>query len=128
MNNFILLLVSGLFSFVFAQQFGDLYFGFSQSQGGGSWVGADDMWAFIIGFPVAYTFFTTFLFQTFASGNRNKWTGWLLAPALLFFAAGDLRHFYFPIALVAVGLVLAWLVRKVIAKFRHHNLPMVINK
>ena len=123
MNNFIknilLLVVVLILSYYTAIYFGVLYDIFTPGAlDSGAWIGTLKAWQAIIGFPFAYIFFTTLLFQTFAWGNRNKWTGWLLAPAFLFFAAGDLKHIYIPIILALI----AWIVAKLIGKLLPNNL------
>jgi hypothetical protein len=118
MNNFIknilLLVVSIVLSYFTAEYFGSLYDSFIPgSLDSGAWIGTLKAWQSIIGFPFAYVFFTILLFQLFGAGNRNKWTGWLLVPPALFFAAGDLRHIYLPIILGLISFGLAFVIRKV---------------
>jgi len=117
MNNFIkniLLLVSVLvLSYFTANYFGSLY-GYFSPPFDDSMIGlSKETLSFIDGAPFSYIFFTTLLFQSFGLGNRNKWTLWLLAPAILFFASGDLKHIYLPVILGLVAWGLATLLRKI---------------
>lgn len=115
-------------SYFTAEWFGSWYDKFSPQ--------IDDSWfslskgalTSIVGFPLAYIFFAIFIFQIFGFGNKKKLVIWLLIPALLFFGAGDLEHIYLPIILGLVAFTLAKLIKFLISKFRHHNLPMVIEK
>ena len=112
-KNILLLVVALVLSYFTATYFGSWYDYFS-SLHDYSWFSLTKQeLIFITGIPFAYVFFTTLLFQSFGFGNRNKWTGWLLAPALLFFASGDLKHVYLPIALALAAFGLAFVVQKV---------------
>ncbi len=114
-KNILLLVVDAVLSYLLALYFGSIYEYFIPgSLGDTAWIGTTSAWQSVIGFPFAYIFFTTLLFQTFGFGNRNKWTLWLLMPALLFFASGDLKHIYLPIALGLVAFGLAWVIRKIL--------------
>mgnify|MGYP001612680089 CR=1 FL=1 len=118
MNNFlknILLLVLVLvLSYYTLPYFGLLldYF-IPGTLGDTAWIGTPAAWRSLIGTPFAYIFFLTIIFQSFALGNRNKWTLWLLSPALLFFASGDLKHIYLPIILGLIALGLSILLQKI---------------
>lgn len=116
-RNILLLVVVLILSYFTSLYFGILYDYFVPgSLDSGAWIGTLEAWQAIIGAPFAYIFFLILIFQVFAWGNRDKWTGWLLAPALLFFAAGDLKHIYLPIALALIAFGLAKLVRKGLAR------------
>lgn len=106
LKNIFLLVIVLVLSYFTAEYFGTWYTKLIGS--GNAWVGSEESWNFIIGFPFAYTFFTILLFQLFGSGNKNKWTIWLLIPPFLFFGASDLRHIYLPIilGLIAFGITL----------------------
>ncbi|OHA94549.1 MAG: hypothetical protein A3D37_01145 [Candidatus Zambryskibacteria bacterium RIFCSPHIGHO2_02_FULL_38_22] len=126
-KNFLLLVTVLMLSYFIAPYSGSLYDNFIPgSLGGGAWIGTTKAWQSIIGFPFAYIFFVILLFKLFGSGNKNKWTIWLLVPALLFFGSGDLKHIYLPIILGAVAFLLAKLVLFIISKFKHPNPPMVV--
>ena len=118
MNNFIknlsLLVAVLVLSYLLAVYFGSMYDYLTPgSLGDTAWIGTTSAWQSMIGFPFAYIFFTTLLLQSFGFGNRNKWTLWFLAPALLFFASGDLKHIYLPIILALIAFGLATLIRKI---------------
>lgn len=116
MNNFIknilLLIVVLVLSYFTAQYFGSWYDGFSPLYDSSFFPLPKEVLINTAGFPFAFIFFTVLLFKLFGSGNKNKWIGWLLVPALLFFASGDLKHIYLPITLALIALGLATLLRK----------------
>jgi len=117
MNNFIknisLFVVVLVLSYFTAEYFGTLYDKFSPQYDDSFFSLTKQELIFLAGIPFAYVFFVIILFKTFAWGNRDKWTLWLLAPALLFFASGDLKHIYLPIVLGLIALGLATLLRKI---------------
>ena len=117
MNNFIrnilLLVVALVLSYFTAEYFGTWYDKFFPQSDDSMFSLTKQELIFLAGIPFAYIFFTALLFQSFGFGNRNKWTLWLLAPALLFFASGDLKHIYLPIILALIALGLAVLLRKI---------------
>ncbi len=116
-KNILLLVVVLALSYFTAQYFGILYDYFIPgSLGDTAWIGTTSAWQSLIGTPFSYIFFTTLLFQSFGFGNRNKWTGWLLVPAMLFFASGDLKHIYLPIILGLIAWGLAILIQKIFFK------------
>jgi len=110
MKNFIknlgLLIVVLVISYFTAEYFGNWYDKFSPLYSSSLFPIPKDGLIIIAGFPLSYIFFLIIIFKSYAWGDRNKWTGWLLAPAFLFFAVGDLKHIYLPIilALIAFGL------------------------
>ncbi len=111
-KNILLLVVAIALSYFTADYFGGWYDKFSPQYDNTLGVGKD-MLKSLVGSPFAYIFFTTLLLQSFGFGNRNKWTLWLLAPALLFFASGDLKHIYLPIILGLIAFGLAFVARKI---------------
>lgn len=112
-KNILLLAAILLLSYFTADYFGTLYDKFSP-QSDDSWFSLDKQaLIFMAGLPFAYFFFTILFIQTFGFGNRNKWTGWLLVPPLIFFVSGDLKHIYLPIILGFAALGLSIILRKV---------------
>jgi len=117
LKNIILLAVVLVLSYYTAEYFGAWYDKFSPQSGGSLFLSLTKQeLIFLVGLPFAYVFFTTLLFQLFASGNRNKWTLWLLVPALLFFGSGDLKHIYLPIILGLTAFGISYIVRKIFIK------------
>jgi|SRR3989338_1323659 len=125
-KNIVLFIVVLILSYFTASYFGSWYDNFSP-QSDDSWfnLGKQEL-IFMVGLPFAYIFFTTLLFQTLASGNKTKWTIWLLVPAFFFFLSGDIQHIYLPVALAIIACVLAKLLNLLISKFKRPNTPMVI--
>lgn len=117
MNNFfkniVLLVAVLLLSYFTATYFGGWYNDFSPLFSRSIFALTEQELIFLVGMPFAYIFFTTLLFKLFASGNINKWIGWLLAPSFIFFASGDLKHIYLPIILGLIAWGLATLLRKI---------------
>lgn len=119
MNNILknlgLLVVILVLSYFTAGYFGSWYDKFSPQHD--SLFGASkSITNVVVGGPFSYIFFLIITFKLFASGNKNKWIGWLLVPPALLFASGDLRHIYLPIALALIAFGLATLIRKVLQK------------
>ena len=111
-KNILLLVVALILSYFTAEYFGSWYDKFSPLYDNTLGLGKEALRS-ITGIPFAYIFFTTLLFQSFGFGNRNKWTLWLLTPAMLFFASGDIQHIYLPVILALIAFGLAFVVRKV---------------
>ena len=111
-KNILLLVIVLILSYFTAKYFGSWYDKFSPQYDNTLGVGKALLKS-LVGIPFAYIFFTTLLLQSFGFGNRNKWTLWFLAPALLFFASGDLKHIYLPIILALIAFGLATLIRKI---------------
>jgi len=111
-KNILLLVVALVLSYFTGQYFGGWYDKFSPLYDNTLGLGKDALNS-VTGIPFAYIFFTTLLFQSFGFDNRNKWTGWLLTPALLFFASGDLKHIYLPIILALIAFGLSIILRKI---------------
>lgn len=113
-KNILLFVAALILSYFASGYFGNIYDSFTPgSLGDSAWIGTTEAWQSVIGFPFSYIFFTILVFKLFASGNKNKWIGWLLVPPFLFFASGDLKHIYLPIALGLVALGLAISIRKI---------------
>ncbi|KKQ78079.1 MAG: hypothetical protein A3A96_02715 [Candidatus Zambryskibacteria bacterium RIFCSPLOWO2_01_FULL_39_39] len=125
-KNILLLATVLILSYLTASYFGSWYDNFSP-QYDRSLIGLsrEDLFS-INGGPFAYTFFTVLLFPLFGFGNKNKWTIWLLVPALLFFGSGDIQHIYLPIILGLIALAVVKLVHVIISKLKHPNPPMVV--
>lgn len=102
--------------FATAPYFGSLYDYFSPQEGSAFWGPDKSAAIYLAGFPFAYVFFLIITLKLFGQGNRNRWIGWLLVPALLFFGMGDIRHIYLPIALGLVAWGIASLVQKIFKK------------
>ena len=112
-KNILLFVMVLVLSYFTAEYLGSWYDKFSP-QSDDSWFSfSKQQLILLVGGPFTYIFFTTLLFQSFGFGNRNKWTLWFLAPALLFFASGDLKHIYLPIILALIAFGLATLIRKI---------------
>lgn len=73
---------------------------------------------FVVGFPFAYVFFLTLIFQIFAWGNRVKWTLILLIPPTLLWILADIQHIYLPVILGLIAFGIAKLINLVVAKTR----------
>jgi hypothetical protein len=127
LRNFLLLIIVSVLSYFTAPYFGFLYDKFSP-QYNNSFLGTGrDLSLFVAGLPVAYVFFIPFLFELLGSGKRRNWMLWLLVlPALLWISV-DIYYIYVPIVLGAIAFFFAWFIRFIVSKFRHPNLPMVIN-
>ena len=126
LKNVILLAVVLVLSYYTAGYFGYYYDKLAPGSLSGGWIGSDASWQYIIGFPFAYILFTILGFQTLASGDRNKWTIWLLVPSLLFFGSGDIKHIYLPIILGLIALAVVKLVHVIISRLKRPNPPMVV--
>ena len=114
LRNLLLLAGTLVLCYYTSVYFGSLYDSFTPgSIDSGALIGTPRAWQEIIGFPFAYIFFIPLLFKLFGAGKINNWITWLLAPALLFFAASDLKYLYLPIALGLLGYGLALLLRKI---------------
>ena len=99
-------------SYITASFFGNTYQKLFRDYG--SWIDVSSL----IGLPLAYIFFLTFLFTAFGGKKKYWWIGVGLIPAVAFELYFDLQHIYFPLA---IGLV-AWLLGKglnmAVKKFR----------
>lgn len=76
------------------------------------------------GFVASYIFFTPFVYGLFSIKQNKNWVIWLLSPALLLMLIADRYHLYIPIALIAIALALAWLIRFAILKFKSNHLVL----
>lgn len=114
MNNFIkdilLLVVVLVLSYFTAGYFGSIYS--SMFGSGGAWIGSEESWNLIIGFPLSLAFFLTLFSYALVFKSKSA-TLWLISPILLWEGAVDIRHIYIPILLVAVAFGLATLFRKI---------------
>ena len=113
-----LIIIALVLSKITASFFGSVYHQFVPLNDGSLLGLGNEALEFIAGFPFAYIFFTILLLKVFAEGNKKKWTGWLVAPAALFFAMGDLKYIYLPIILGAIAWGLAKLVQKILVKIK----------
>ncbi len=113
LKNIILLAIVLALSYYTAEYFGTWYDKFSP-QVDYSWFSIPkEGLILIVGIPFSYIFFTILGFQILGVGNRNKWTAWLLVPAGLFFASGDLKHFYLPIILGLIAFGISKIINKI---------------
>lgn len=62
----------------------------------------------LVGTPLAYIFFLTFLFTFLGGEKKYIWLGILLVPAVLFEIYFDYIHIYFPVALGLLGWALGF--------------------
>lgn len=76
---------------------------------------------FIIGFPLIYTFFLTFLFTAFGDSKKYWWIGILLIPAAIFELYFDLEHIYFPIIIGSAGWLVGLFVQRMLSKFLNQS-------
>jgi len=115
-----------ILSYLTAPYFGSFYDKFSP-QYDGSLIGfSKETAVFVAGIPLAYIFFIPLTYGLFGIKKNKHWIIWPLLPAVLLMFAADRPHFYIPVFLVAIALVLAWLIRVAISKLKHPNPPMVI--
>jgi len=66
----------------------------------------------------SYIFSLTFLFTAFGGKKKYWWVGILLLPVLWFVVKFDLAHWYFYVGLAVAGLIIGWLLSKLISTFR----------
>lgn len=109
-KNFALLGIILIATYFFASFFGDKY---QNIFGGSTWVDVRG----VLGLPLAFIFFLTFLFTSFGSGKKYWWIGILLIPAFVFELYFDVKHIYLPISLCLVGWLLGLCVNLVTKKF-----------
>lgn len=124
LKNIILWIFVLVCSYFTASYVGEWYDGISYQYG--SWIAGRDVTVPFAGGVLAYLFFNPLVFAVFGIKRNKNWIIWLTLPAFLLAVSSDERYFYIPVAFFAVGLGLAWLIRKIFV--RHHNLPMVVNK
>lgn len=120
-----LFIIAIILAYYSAQYFGTTYDNFFYT--GSSWIGSEDSWNFIIGFPLSLIFFLVLLSYGWIFKTK-KAVLWLISPLLLFELAADVRHIYIPVLLIVVAFGLNSLIRLIISKFKHPNPPMVVNK
>ena len=104
LKNIMFFAVICLISYNFAGLFGKFYLVVFPYETAGSFLDGTAL----IGLPLIYIFFLSFIFTAFGDKNKYWWVGILLLPAVLFEVVFDFRHIYFPII---VGLT-AWFLGK----------------
>ncbi len=102
-KNILLLVLVVALSYYLGIYFGYLYDYFSPQYDDSFFSLSKNELIFIVGIPFAYIFFTILIFKLFGFGNKKKLIIWTLAPAILFFLAGDLKHIYLPIILILLS-------------------------
>lgn len=119
LKNVLLVLIAGIASYGFSYTFGSLYGSFFVI---GGWV---DMTS-LIGWPLAYIFFLTFLFTAFGGEGKTKywWIGILLIPALALEVYLDPAHIYFPILLGILGWGIGWGIRGLVRRSKVASTPL----
>jgi hypothetical protein len=124
MRNFLLFILVLILSCTTASCVGTWYNQITP-QHGSFFVGSDTVTMFS-GWLMSFGFFVPFVFGLFGFKKNIKWILIsLMVPALLWLSS-DLYHIYIPIAFSFAGFILAKLIRLIISKFKHPNLPMVI--
>jgi len=123
-RNLLLFVAVLILSYITAPYFGSWYDKFSPQYG--SWIVSKDYAVFVAGLPVAYVFFTPFLFELFGTVNKRKWILWLMIPPALMWIEADRYYLYIPIIVGLVGFFAAQIINLIIKKFRHPNPPMVV--
>ena len=108
-RHFSLLLITAVLTYLTAFYAGSFYCRIIPCEGG--WIGGDAI-DYIIGLPLSFVLFLTFLFTAFGGTKKYWWIGILLIPAFVFELYFDLTHIYFPILLGLGGWVLGFLVSK----------------
>lgn len=73
----------------------------------------------LVGLPLSYIFFITTIFTAFGDNKKHWWITISLIPAILFEAAFDSRHLYFPIAIGLVGWLLGRGVNMLVQKINN---------
>jgi hypothetical protein len=119
-----ILVVILVLSYLTAPYFGNWYNKFSPQYGG--WLTSNEQAISFAGFFIAYIFFIPLAYGLFGIIRNKYWMMGLLLPVVLLMFAADRPHFYIPVLLIIIALMLAWIVRLVIFKFRHPNPPMVV--
>src|SRR3990167_2133336 len=112
----LLVVFSYLATIFSAVYFGALYNFLTPGFSGGTFIGAQSAWDWLIGYPLGLIFLLTFLLH--AQGHKHVW--WWVAiatsPAILFELWLDPLHIYFPIALALMGWGLGYLANKALWK------------
>ena len=104
-KNIILLVAVLILSYFTANYFGTWYDKFSPQYGGSFFNFSKESALFVAGIPVAYVFFTIFIFGLFGFKEKKNWIITLLIPPALLWLLGDKQHIYIPIilGLIAYG-------------------------
>lgn len=123
----LLVLVALVCAYYSASFFGKIYNDLFPNELNSGWIGGGQSLYFLRGISLSLLFFMIMFTYPWVFKTVRK-TMWFLIPIALWEIAFDPDKIYIPIILSLIGFSLAWLVRKGISKFRHHNLPMVINK
>lgn len=118
------LVLAVILSKITAPYFGGFYNKFYPQSGDWIYSVADAI--SFAGFLIAYIFFIFFVFEIINSANKKKWFFGSLLPVFVFYLIGGINFLYFPVLVGLVGFVLAFIIRKIVAKIRRPNLPMVI--
>jgi len=101
-RNILLLATSIILSYLFSAEFGDLLnktFDYS---------GTFLDFRSVVGLPLAYIFFVSFMFTIFGDKKKYYWLGILLVPAAIIEFYFDSEIIYVPIILGALGWLLGW--------------------
>ena len=111
-KNSLLIIVSLAISITISTTMGNWYLDF---YGGGSWV---DVTSFI-GLPLAYLLLIPLVFCIFGDKNKYWWIGLSILPAVGFELYFDFRHFYLPVAIVALGLLIGYAFSVILSKYTY---------
>jgi hypothetical protein len=111
--------ISIALSFLAARYAGSYYS--SLFGAGGAWIGSENSWNFIIGFPLVLIFFLIvtaygFVFRSYKS------VLWLISPLIIWEVAVDLSHIYITIILAFIAFGLATLLHRI---FRRNTAPQI---
>lgn len=113
----VLVLLSYFLAILVAVYFGLLYAYLFPTAIGGTWIGAQNTWLWLIGYPLSVIFLLTFLMRLY--GGKYAWA-WVLvgaSPAILFEIVFDPFRLYFPIMLTLIAWVLGVGGNKLLLKF-----------
>ncbi len=119
-KNLILLLVVLVLS-----TFSSIYVGYEYSKffpiitGLGGFIVPEDIYHIVYGMPLAYLFFSPFIFTAFGDKNKYWWIGLSILPAVGFELYFDFRHFYLPVAIVALGLLIGYAFSTVLSRYTY---------
>lgn len=108
-----------------ASLFMSLYFGqaylkfFPVTRGIESFVVPIEVLNIIYGLPIAYLFFSSLIFMSFGDKNKYWWIGLSILPAVGFELYFDFRHFYLPVAIVALGLLIGYAFSAVLSRYTY---------
>lgn len=119
----LLILVAIIVAYYSANFFGKIYNNLFPTELNSGWIGSRGSLQFLGGISLSLIFFLTFFSYGFIFKSKKS-VLYLILPFLLFEMTVDIRHFYIPIILIIIGLLLSWIIRKIF--LRHPNPPMVI--